>query len=137
MPRPACALRPARRGRAADDLIGSRDRGGHPRGHRGGSGGGSGQTRRYNGNAVVTRPSAADVLADVAYELDRLLSVADAELASGYESGGVGQQPVHTAYVPAHRLGPETVRPWGAQALAAMEEFPAAPAELADATALA
>jgi citrate lyase beta subunit len=85
----------------------------------------------------VTRPSAADVLADVAYELDRLLSVADAELASGYESGGVGQQPVHTAYVPAHRFGPETVRQWGAQALAAMEEFAPGPAELADASGLA
>ena len=36
----------------------------------------------------MTRPAAADALAYVAYELDRLLGVADAELASGYEGGG-------------------------------------------------
>jgi citrate lyase beta subunit len=85
----------------------------------------------------VTRPAAADVLADVAYELDRLLAVADAELASGYGPGGAGRQPVHTAYVPAHKFGPETVRQWGAQALAAMDEFAPGPTELADATGLA
>jgi citrate lyase beta subunit len=85
----------------------------------------------------MTRPAAADVLADVAYELDRLLAVADAELASGYGPGGAGRQPVHTAYVPADKFGPETVRQWGAQALAAMDEFAPGPAELADATGLA
>jgi len=85
----------------------------------------------------VTRPAAADALAYVAYELDRLLGVADAELASGYEGGGWGRQPVHTAYVPAHRFGPETVRQWGDQALAAMDEFAPGPGELADATGLA
>ena len=85
----------------------------------------------------MTRPAAADALAYVAYELDRLLSVADSELASWYEAGGAGRQPVHTAYVPAHRFGPETVRQWGAQALAAMDEFAPGPAELADATGLA
>src|SRR5260370_33249883 len=106
MPRPACAVRPGGRGRTADDLIGPRNRGGHPRGHRAGSGAGPGQTRRYNGNAVVTRPSAADVLADVAYELDRLLSVADAGLVSGYKAGGVGQQTGHTGDVPADRFWP-------------------------------
>ena len=85
----------------------------------------------------MNRPAAADVLADVAYELDRLLAVADAELASGYVGGGVGRQPVHTAYVPAHRFGPETVRQWGAQALAAMDEFAPGPGDFADATGLA
>src|SRR5260370_35672039 len=103
MPRPACAVRPGGRGRTADDLIGPRDRGGHPRGHRAGSGAGPGQTRRYNGNAVVTRPSAADVLADVAYEPDRPLSVADPEPASGYESRGVRPTPGQAAQVPSTR----------------------------------
>ncbi len=85
----------------------------------------------------MTRPAAADVLANVAHELDRLLAVADAELASGYGHGGAGRQPVHTAYVPADKFGPETVRQWGVQALAAMDEFAPSPAELADATGLA
>jgi citrate lyase beta subunit len=85
----------------------------------------------------VTRPAAAHVLADIAHELDRLLAVADAELASGYEGGGWGRQPVHTAYIPAHRFGLESVRQWGAQALAAMVEFAPGPGELADATGLA
>ena len=85
----------------------------------------------------MTRPATADVLANVAHELDRLLSGADSELASWYEAGGAGRQPVHTAYVPAHRFGPETVRQWGAQALAAMDEFAPGPGELADATGLA
>jgi citrate lyase beta subunit len=73
----------------------------------------------------------------VAHDLDRLLAVADAELASGYDAGRWGRQPVHTAYIPAHRLGPETVRHWGAQALAALGEFAPGPAELAEATGLA
>src|SRR5258707_6020840 len=65
------------------------------------------------------------------------MAVADAELASGYGHGGAGRQPVHTAYVPADKFGPETVRQWGVQALAAMDEFAPSPAELADATGLA
>ena len=67
-------------------------------------------------------------------ELDRLLAVADAELASGYLGDGAGRQPVQVAYVPAHRFGPETATEWGAQAQAALEEFAPGPAELAEAT---
>jgi citrate lyase beta subunit len=85
----------------------------------------------------VTRLAPADVLTDVAGELDRLLAAADAELASGYDARGAGRQPVHTAYVPAHRFGPDTVREWGAQALAAMDEYAPGPAELADVMGLA
>ncbi|WP_367136348.1 aldolase [Saccharothrix sp. HUAS TT1] len=33
-----------------------------------------------------------------------------------------GRQPVHTCYAPADRVGPTTVRDWGAQALAALNE---------------
>ena len=85
----------------------------------------------------MTRPPQADVLDRVTSDLDRLLAVADAELASGYSGDGVWRQPVHTAYVPAHTFGPETARQWGAQALAALEEFAPGPAELASATGLA
>ncbi len=85
----------------------------------------------------MTHPPHADVFDRVTDELDQLLAVADADLASGYGDGGWGRQPVHTAYVPGHTFGPETVRQWGAQALAALEEFVPGPAELAAATGLA
>jgi len=70
-------------------------------------------------------------------ELDRLLAVADAELASGYSGDEQGRQPVQVAYVPADKFGPETAAEWGAQAQAALEEFAPGPAELAAATGLA
>ncbi len=42
----------------------------------------------------------------LAEDLDRLLAVADAQLASSYPGGQArGRQPVHTAYVPADRFG--------------------------------
>lgn len=69
-------------------------------------------------------------------ELDRLLAVADAELESGYQGGGGGRQPVHTAYIPAHKFGPGALRDWGGRALAAMDEFAPGPAQLADAMGL-
>jgi citrate lyase beta subunit len=92
----------------------------------------------------VTRPRQADpsgpgahALQYVAYELDRLLAVADAELESGYDSGVWSRQPVHTVYVPADKFGCETVRQWGEQALGALEECAPGPDELAAATGLA
>jgi citrate lyase beta subunit len=84
----------------------------------------------------VTQPPQAHVLDYVAYDLDRLLAVADAELESRYGGLGFGRQPVHTAYVPAHTFGPDTAAGWGAQALAALEEFAPGPDELASATGL-
>lgn len=85
----------------------------------------------------MTRPPQAHLLDYVAHDLDRMLAGADAELESAYGGAVLGRQPVHTAYVPAHRLGPDTARQWGAQALACIEEFAPGPAELADATGLA
>jgi citrate lyase beta subunit len=85
----------------------------------------------------VTRPPQAGALDRVVDDLDRLLAAADADLEPGDVQGSPGRQPVHTAYVPAHRFGPETVRQWGAQALAALGEFAPGPAELAAATGLA
>jgi citrate lyase beta subunit len=43
---------------------------------------------------------------------------------------------VHTAYVPAHRFGPDTVNEWGAQAIAAVEQFAPGPGEFAAAMGL-
>lgn len=86
---------------------------------------------------MSTRLPAADVLEFAAHELDRLLAVADAELAAGYSGAAVGRQPVHTAYIPAHKFGPGAVAQWGAQAIAALEEFAPGPAEFADAMGLA
>ncbi|HEX5190806.1 MAG TPA: aldolase/citrate lyase family protein [Streptosporangiaceae bacterium] len=85
----------------------------------------------------MTRPRQAHLLDYVACDLDRLLAVADAELESRYDGLVLGRQPVHTAYVPAHTFGPDTVAGWGAQALAALEEFAPGPDELACATGLA
>ena len=85
----------------------------------------------------MTRPAQAEALDYVAYDLDRILAVADAELQSGYGGSGAGRQPAHTVYVPAHKFGSATVRQWGSQALAALEEFASGPQELAAATGLA
>jgi citrate lyase beta subunit len=85
---------------------------------------------------VSTRRTSAAALGYVAEDLDRMLAVADAELATGYRDESTGRQPVHTAYIPAHRFGPETVRQWGARAIAALEEFAPGPAEFAAAMGL-
>jgi citrate lyase beta subunit len=82
----------------------------------------------------MTNPDAPrSALLYLAHELDRLLAVADAQLATGYPGDSWGRQPVHTAYVPAHRFAANTVRLWGAEALAAQAEFAAGPAEFAEA----
>ena len=69
-------------------------------------------------------------------ELDRMLAVADAELAADYPGPARGRQPVHTAYTPAHVFDAGTVARWGAHAIAALEEFAPAPEDLAGATGL-
>jgi citrate lyase beta subunit len=68
----------------------------------------------------------------LAGDLDELLAVSDAQLATGYPGEAGGRQPVHTAYVPAHQFGSDTIRLWGTQALAALEEFASDPAEFAE-----
>ena len=85
----------------------------------------------------MTRPFGADVLARVSNELDQLLAVADAELASAYPGDDLGRQPVHTAYIPAQHFGPGVASLWGAQAIAALDEFAPGPGEFAAATGLA
>jgi citrate lyase beta subunit len=70
---------------------------------------------------VTTRRPGAEALSYVAEELDRLLAVADAQLASRYPGADLGRQPVHTAYIPAHRFEPGSAPSWGEQALSALE----------------
>jgi len=60
----------------------------------------------------AARP-ALDALAE---DLDRLLAVADAQLATGYPGDRHDRQPVHTAYVPADRYAAGTCRDWGERA---------------------
>lgn len=55
-------------------------------------------------------------------ELDLLLADADRALADGYPGDRPGRQPVHTAYVPADRYGPDLPGQWGRQALAVLEQ---------------
>ena len=50
------------------------------------------------------------------------LSGVDAELARRYPGDPGTRQPVHTVYVPADAFGPGTVRAWGDEALAALDE---------------
>ena len=56
-----------------------------------------------------------------AAELDLLLADADRALARGYPGDRPGRQPVHTAYVPADRYGPDLPGQWGRQALEALQ----------------
>ncbi|MFD8867409.1 DUF6986 family protein [Streptomyces sp. NPDC059590] len=59
------------------------------------------------------------------------LAGVDAELARRYPGDPGTRQPVHTVYVPADLFTAGTVRDWGAQALAALDEHAPDPAALA------
>ncbi len=72
---------------------------------------------------MTNRPHIRSALLHLAGDLDELLAVSDAKLATEYPSQSHGRRPVHTAYVPAHRFGSDTVRLWGGQAVAALDEF--------------
>jgi citrate lyase beta subunit len=60
---------------------------------------------------------------DLANDVDELLAVSDAQFATDYPGENRETQPAHTAYVPAHKFDQDTVRVWGSQAVAALEEF--------------
>ncbi len=85
---------------------------------------------------MTNRHPSRPALRYLAEDLDRLLAVSDAELATSYPGDLHARQPVHTAYIPAHKFTPSTVRLWGAEALAALDEFAPAPAEFAAAMGL-
>ena len=80
---------------------------------------------------MTDRAHTRQALRELAADLDELLAVSDAQLATGYPGESGGAQPVHTVYVPAHKFGADTVRLWGSQALAALEEFASGPADFA------
>ncbi|MFD6416078.1 DUF6986 family protein [Streptomyces sp. NPDC060194] len=58
----------------------------------------------------------------VSEEIGASLAPVDAELARRYPGDPGTRQPVHTVYVPADAFGPDTLRTWGDQALAALDE---------------
>jgi len=86
----------------------------------------------------VTAPGwqAGAGLERLGYELNELLAVADAELESRYPGPAGGRQPVHTAYIPAHRFDAASVASWGTDALAALAGHAPDPPGLALATGL-
>jgi len=86
----------------------------------------------------VTPPgwSASAGIEQLTAEIDRLLAVADAELESGYPGDHSGRQPVHTAYIPAHRFEAGACAAWGEQALFALAEHAPDDATFAAATGL-
>jgi len=69
-------------------------------------------------------------------ELDAILRAGDLEHDRLFPGDRPDRQPVHSVYVPADRAGARTVRDWGAQALAALEEHAPHAATLAAATGL-
>ncbi|MHB9864331.1 DUF6986 family protein [Streptomyces sp. YIM S03343] len=69
------------------------------------------------------REEVATSIADaVRAEIDASLAPVDAELARRYPGDPGTRQPVHTVYVPGDAFTAETVRSWGDQALAALDE---------------
>ncbi|MFF4344525.1 DUF6986 family protein [Kitasatospora sp. NPDC001540] len=69
--------------------------------------------------------------------VEALLAPVDAELTRRYPGEPGSRQPVHTVYVPADAFGADTVREWGAQALAAFDEHAGTPGRLAEALGVA
>src|SRR5580658_292622 len=72
----------------------------------------------------------------LAEDVDKLLAVADAQLATSYPGDSHDRQPVQVAYVPADRFDSDTVRLWGSEALAALAEFAPGTSEFAAAVGL-
>ncbi|MFC5721571.1 DUF6986 family protein [Streptomyces gamaensis] len=66
--------------------------------------------------------AATTFTAEVRHGIDTLLADVDADLARRYPGEPGTRQPVHTVYVPADALTADTVRSWGEQALAALDE---------------
>jgi citrate lyase beta subunit len=57
--------------------------------------------------------------------IDALLAPVDAALARDYPGDRGGNQPIHSVYVPADRVSPDTVAQWQSQARALLEEHSA------------
>ncbi|MFD5030660.1 DUF6986 family protein [Streptomyces sp. NPDC058405] len=67
----------------------------------------------------------------VGEDISRSLAPVDAELARRYPGDPGTRQPVHTVYVPADHFDAGTIRSWGGQALAALDEHAPDAASLA------
>ncbi|MFI5757174.1 DUF6986 family protein [Streptomyces sp. NPDC051569] len=67
----------------------------------------------------------------VSAEIGRSLAAVDAELARRYPGDPGTRQPVHTVYVPGDVFTADTIRSWGDQALAALDEHAPDAASLA------
>ncbi|WP_046499951.1 DUF6986 family protein [Streptomyces odonnellii] len=65
---------------------------------------------------------ATSLAGTVAADIGRSLAAVDAELARRYPGDPGTRQPVHTVYVPADTFDAGTIRSWGDQALAALDE---------------
>ncbi len=67
-------------------------------------------------------------------EIDRRLarlSAVDEHVAARYPGASDARQPVHTCYVPASAVDADTVRRWGREAVAALDEYAPLPGDLA------
>ncbi|KIZ17199.1 DUF6986 family protein [Streptomyces natalensis] len=74
----------------------------------------------------------ATSLADTVREgIDAALAAVDADLARRYPGDPGTRQPVHTVYVPGDAFAADTIRSWGDQALAALDEHAPDAASLA------
>ncbi|MFI1522556.1 DUF6986 family protein [Kitasatospora cineracea] len=91
----------------------------------------------------MSQPAQVDAAQPVSFSdtalaaVEALLAPVDAELTRRYPGESGSRQPVHTVYVPADAFGAETVREWGAQALAAFDEHAGTPGRLAEALGVA
>ncbi|OIJ68557.1 DUF6986 family protein [Streptomyces mangrovisoli] len=74
---------------------------------------------------------ATSLAGTVGEEISASLAPVDAELAARYPGDPGTRQPVHTVYVPGDLLTADTVRSWGDQALAALDEHAPDAASLA------
>ncbi|WP_207555839.1 DUF6986 family protein [Intrasporangium flavum] len=68
-----------------------------------------------------TSTPTTELTSQLTTELDGLLREADAALARDFPGPRAGRQPVHTVYVPAHRLEAGLTASWGETALAAVD----------------
>ncbi|MEU5386623.1 DUF6986 family protein [Kitasatospora cineracea] len=91
----------------------------------------------------MSQPAQVDAAQPVSFSdtalaaVEALLAPVDAELTRRYPGESGSRQPVHTVYVPADVFGADTVREWGAQALAAFDEHAGTPGRLAEALGVA
>ncbi|MEV7217635.1 aldolase [Kitasatospora cineracea] len=91
----------------------------------------------------MSQPAQVDAAQPVSFSdtalaaVEALLAPVDAELTRRYPGERGSRQPVHTVYVPADAFGADTVREWGAQALAAFDEHAGTPGRLAEALGVA